>query len=169
MLFDIKQHFKDYFIMKDNVKSVKGTDFPEKISVNIDMDELTKLSEKFKEHRGPLYTGEIILKQYVPLKRYANSTNEWRVFYFLDRILTVSKNSNQPDIAPCVPDELINNKILMNMHSMFYTVDFAETEDGKWIVIETGDGQVSGLCPNQNILEFYTKIQNYWTERYGKF
>lgn len=163
---DIKEHFTDYFIMKDNVKSVKGTDFPDKISVDISEKEFDGLVNKFKELRDDLYTGEIILKQYVPLKKYADFTNEWRAFYFLEGVLTVSKNSNQPDTAPHVPDELINNDTLTNMTSMFYTVDFAETEDGRWIVIETGDGQVSGLCPNQNILEFYTKIQNYWKEKY---
>jgi hypothetical protein len=166
-LLDIKNHFTDYFIMKDNVKSVKGTDFPDKISVDIGEKEFNELIDKFKELRGDLYTGSIILKQYVPLKRYADSTNEWRVFYFLDRPLTISVNSNQPDNAPRVPDELINHKVLLSMESMFYTIDFAETEEGKWIVIETGDGQVSGLSPNQNILEFYTKIQNYWNERYN--
>jgi hypothetical protein len=167
LLLEIKNHFTDYFIMKDNVKSVKGSDFPDKISVDISEGEFNELVDKFKEFRGDLYTGEIILKQYEPLKRYADTTNEWRAFYFLDRVLTVSKNSNQPDTAPCVPDELVVNDFLTDMDSLFYTIDFAETEDGKWIVIETGDGQVSGLSPNQNILEFYTKIQNYWSERFN--
>ena len=167
-LLDIKNHFTDYFIMKDNVKSVKGTDFPDKISVDINEKELNELIDKFKELRGDLYTGSIILKQYVPLKRYADTTNEWRAFYFLDKLMTVSANSNQPVDAPRVPDELINNKTLVDMESMFYTVDFAEMANGNWVVIETGDGQVSGLCPNQNILEFYTKIQNYWNERFNR-
>jgi len=164
---DLKYVFKDYFIMKDNVKSVKGTDFPTKISVNISDEELKELVEKFEKYRSDLFTGEIVLKQYVELKKYGDTTNEWRVFYFLENVMTVSRNSNQPENCPKVPDSLINNKSLTRLTSFFYTIDFAETEDGKWIVIETGDGQVSGLSPNQNILEFYTKIQNYWNQKYN--
>jgi len=163
---NLKEQFTDYFIMKDNVKSVKGTDFPTKISTGISDEELTKLVEKFKEYRGNLFTGEILLKQHVDLKKYGETTNEWRAFYFLEKVMTVSRNSNQPENCPVVPDELINNTHLTGLSSMFYTIDFAEKEDGSWILIETGDGQVSGLCPNQNILEFYTKIQNYWNEKY---
>jgi len=163
---NVKEHFKDYFIMKDNVKSVKGSDFPDKISVDISDEEFTKLVEKFIQLRGGLYTGEIVLKQYENLKKYGNTTNEWRVFYFLGKVMTVNRNSNQSDNAPRVPDCMVNNEAITNESSFIYTADFAETEDGRWILIETGDGQVSGLSPNQNILEFYTKIQNYWNEKY---
>ena len=31
------------------------------------------------------------------------------------------------------------------LDSHFYTVDFAELEDGSWTIIETGDGQVQSL------------------------
>lgn len=159
---NLKEHFTDYFIMKDNVKSVKGTDFPDKISVDIDADEFLKLIDKFVEYRGKLYTGEIILKQYVDLKRYGNATNEWRVFYYYGQVLTTSANSNQPNGVPRVLDTIVNSILdIKPIRSKFFTADFAETESGDWILIETGDGQVSGLSPNQNIVEFYSKIMNF--------
>ena len=161
----LKNHFHDYFIMKDNVKSVKGTDFPTKIPVDISTNDLSSLIEKFKGLRGKLFTGDIILKQYENLKMYNGTTNEWRAFYFLKKLLTVSANSNQVSIAPRVTDEMLNAPAFNTLLSSFFTADFAETESGKWILIETGDGQVSGLSPNQNIMEFYSKIQNYWSGR----
>lgn len=161
-LSQIKENFVNYFIMKDNVKSVKGSDFPDKISVDINVDELKQLIKQFIEYRDKLFTGQIILKQHVNLKKYNDTTNEWRVFYFFNNIISISKNSNQSDSVSCVPNEFVEKVLSLRLKSNFYTVDFAEVEDGSWIVIETGDGQVSGLSPNQNVLEFYTKIQNYF-------
>ena len=37
----------------------------------------------------------------------------------------------------------------------YYTVDFAERADGTWIVVETGDGQVSGLAAAQDPVIYY--------------
>ena len=36
-------------------------------------------------------------------------------------------------------------KKLPKLKSKFYTIDVAELKTGEWVVIETGDGQVSGL------------------------
>ena len=44
------------------------------------------------------------------------------------------------------------------MNSSFYTVDYAEMEDGDWKIIESGDGQVSGLSDFQNAESFYRKL-----------
>ena len=53
--------------------------------------------------------------------------------------------------------ELVN--AIPVLDSRFYTVDFAELENGSWTVIETGDGQVSGLSPNQDVFRFYDEIR----------
>ena len=37
-------------------------------------------------------------------------------------------------------------------------MDFAELADGSWIVVETGDGQVSGLSPGQYVFKFYEEL-----------
>lgn len=42
-----------------------------------------------------------------------------------------------------------------NLGSPYYTVDFAERVDGTWIVVETGDGQVSGLAAAQDPVIYY--------------
>lgn len=153
----IKKTFKDFFIMKDNVKSVKGFDFPSKIPVDISEKEFNALVLKFIEIRGKLFAGQIILKQFVNLKKYGDKTNEFRAFYFLNELLTLSRNSNQPENVN-QPLESLVREVSTLFASQFFTVDFAELETGEWMVLETGDGQVSGLSPNQNILEFYTKM-----------
>ena len=45
-----------------------------------------------------------------------------------------------------------------SLGSPFYTIDYAETSDGCWKVIEAGDGQVSGLSENQDYGAFFRAI-----------
>ncbi len=145
------------FIIKDFVKSVKGTSFPKFFSSEINILEMNEYIKKFIELRGSLYTGGIVIKEYVDLKFYGDVTNEYRAFYLNENIVSVSRNSNQPNNCPFISLEFVNKFCSLGS---FYTIDFAELNNGEWIIIETGDGQVSGLSPNQYIFEFYQKINN---------
>ena len=40
------------------------------------------------------------------------------------------------------------------LESPFYTIDFGELEDGGWTILETGDGQVSGLSSGASVARF---------------
>ena len=143
-------------MVKDYVKSVKGTDFPKCISTEIGEDEFRRLIRKFLSYRGNLYTGGICIKEFLELKRYGEKTNEYRVFYCNNQAITISRNSGQPEYLPEPPEALI--KKYSNLNSSFYTVDYAEMEDGDWKIIEAGDGQVSGLSDFQNAESFYRKL-----------
>ena len=154
-LSQIKSCFKK-FLIKDYVKSEKGTDFPTFFDNSISDDEFNRWLKIFKEYRANLFTGGFCIKEFVDLKKYGNCTNEWRVFYMNKNIVSVSKNSLQPDYVNNVPNELI--KKYKNLPSPFYTVDYAELEDGTWKILEAGDGQVSGLSPNQDAESFFRTI-----------
>lgn len=146
------------FMLKDYVKSVKETDFPKFFNADdLTQEELDSWILKFKEHRGKLFTGGICAKEYVDLKKYEGRTNEWRVFYIKEQPI-ICANSGQSLIAPKVPIELVQK--YATPISSFYTIDYAELEDGSWKVLETGDGQVSGLCDNQDAFSFYRTIKN---------
>ena len=148
----------DFFI-KDHVKSAKMIDGVERISQNVYKDELIDKIGQFVKDRGRLFTGNIVLKEFVDLKKTNGKTNEWRVFYINGEFLTYFQNSylktkeHPPlklikDVGECLYEK-----------SNFFTVDFALTENDDWIVIETGDGQVSGL-PVGEELSFYNKLLN---------
>ena len=66
-------------MVKDYVKSMKGTSFPTRIDTPITQKELDDLVAEFIRLRGSLFTGGIVLKEYVDLKRYEERTNEWRL------------------------------------------------------------------------------------------
>jgi hypothetical protein len=145
------------FVMKDYVKSVKGHDFPSFFNTPISQADLDAFIRSFIDLRRPLFTGGIVLKEYVKLKRYGEATNEYRAFYLNHQVLTVGRNSNQPASCPYVPDDLARS--CSNLPSHYYTVDFGELEDGRFIILETGDGQVSGLSPNQFVFKYYDEMR----------
>ena len=141
------------FMVKDYVKSVKGTSFPASVRTPISQGDLDALVEEFVRLRGGLFTKGIVLKEVVDLRRYGDATNEWRAFYLQGKLLNVCRNSNQHANTPAPPAGLVSS--CGSLGSPYYTVDFAELGDGCWVVIETGDGQVSGLAAAQDPVIYY--------------
>ncbi|MBQ9008506.1 MAG: ATP-grasp domain-containing protein [Clostridia bacterium] len=144
------------FMVKDYVKSVKGTEFPAFFDETVSQEEFDRWMEVFYHYRANLLTGGICVKEYLSLKRYGGKTNEYRVFYFQNEILSVCRNSLQGNYTPEVPMELIRK--WQGLDSVFYTIDYAELEDGTWKIIETGDGSVSGLSDGQDARSFFRKL-----------
>ena len=142
----IKTSFKR-FMVKDFVKSVKGTDFPKCFDENVTQEEFNQWMEVFYKYRGNLLTGGIVIKEFLPLKKYNGVTNEWRAFYYDGKLMNCSMNAGQMNCCPEPPKELLNR---YSLPSRFYTMDYAELEDGTWKIIEVGDGQVSGLSISQS-------------------
>lgn len=145
------------FMMKDYVKSVKGTDFPVYFDSSWPDEALEELKERFIQMRGSLFVKGLVLKEFVDLKKRNGVTNEYRVFYLDGKPISISPNSNQI-VDKRVPQELVRTLSVLPSH--FYTVDFAELESGRWVAVETGDGQVSGLSPNQHVFQFYEAVLN---------
>ncbi len=141
------------FMVKDYVKSVKGTRFPVSFRTPVSQERMDEIVKEFARLRGDLFTAGIVCKEYVDLARCGGTTNEWRAFYLNENLLSVCRNSNQPDNVVRPPDELV--LACSNLGSPYYTVDFAECADGNWIVVETGDGQVSGLAAAQDPVIYY--------------
>lgn len=152
---EIKDNFSK-FMVKDYVKSVKGTEFPKYFDHTITQQEFNKWMEVFYQYRGDLFTGGICIKEFLALKHYETKTNEYRVYYINHEIATVSQNSGQSTYTPAPPKELLEK--YKALPGCFYTIDYAELEDGSWRIIEAGDGQVSGLSETQDYEDFYRKL-----------
>lgn len=154
--FDVVKNTFSHWIMKDYVKSVKGFDFPTSFNNSMTNDELEKYVNKFIELRDDLYTGGICFKQYVDLK-WKDITHEFRAFYYNGILKVMYCNSkNNEDTIP----KNFASKV-PRLDSNFYTIDFALLENGDVIVIETGDGQVSGIENDKAINTLYEKLKNY--------
>lgn len=151
----VKQHF-NRFMIKDSVKSTKGTEFPAFFDRSVTQEEFDEKMKIFYKYRGDLLTGSICVKEYLNLKRYDGKTNEFRVFYANGQIISVSRNSHQPGDTSELPLKLAEK--YGNMKSPYYTIDYAELEDGSWKIIEAGDGGVSGLSPGQDAVAYYKSL-----------
>ena len=51
-----------------------------------------------------------------------------------------------------------------HLESEYYTIDYAELEDGSWKIIEAGDGQVSGLAEHQDYEQYFKVLYEYLNE-----
>lgn len=144
------------FMVKDYVKSVKGTEFPKYFDRSVTQEDFDKWMEVFYKYRGELLTGGICIKEYLDLKMYGGKTNEYRVFYINHEIATVCRNSAQGYYTSEPPKELLEK--YSNLNSPYYTIDYAELTDGSWRIIEAGDGGVSGLSENQDYEQYYRAL-----------
>lgn len=151
----VKARFKR-FMVKDYVKSVKGTEFPAVFNDTVAQADFDGWMEVFYHYRGSLLTRGVYIKEFLPLKRYGGKNNEFRVFYFRHEVVSACRNSLQANYTPAPPQELILK--WRNLPSDFYTVDFAELEDGSWKIIETGVGSVSDLSDGQDQSSFFRKL-----------
>lgn len=150
------------FMVKDSVKSVKGTEFPSYFDQTISQTEFDEWMKVFYKYRGDLLAGDICIKEYLDLKRYCGITNEFRVFYANHEIVSICRNSNQPVYTAEPPRKLIEK--YKDLESPYYTVDYAEIADGTWKIIEAGDGGVSGLSPGQDMEAYYRALYNALTK-----
>lgn len=154
------EHLKEAFqkfMVKDYVKSVKGTEFPKFFDQSITQHDFDRWMEVFYKYRGDLLTGGICIKEYLDLKHYGEHTNEYRVFYINHEIATVCRNSGQGNYAQKPPQELLGK--YRNLGSPYYTVDFAELSDGTWRIMEAGDGGVSGLSEDQDYEHYFRVLR----------
>lgn len=71
------------------------------------------------------------------------------------QLLTVYHNSGN------LEDEIMIDffKEFSNLDSHFYTVDFARLKNGTYVVIETGDGQVSGVPTETEAEALYNSLK----------
>ncbi|MCJ0554048.1 ATP-grasp domain-containing protein [Enterococcus cecorum] len=92
------------------------------------------------------------MKEYVELKTFNGRHNEYRVFYANGKAISIAESVANDEFTTQPPRDLVEK--YQHLPSPFYTVDYAELADGSWIVIEAGDGQVSGLSDHQDRVAF---------------
>jgi hypothetical protein len=148
-------------LIKDYVKSAKGDEELFILKQELTNDEFHERVGRFIEARGKLFNGGIVLKQVEELKKYEGQTNEWRLFFLNNKLMVCSQNSDTPTQVTA-PKEMIDicTKIAKGIPSNFFTIDIAEKEDEEWMVLEMGDGQVSGMPLMGDAIGFFNNMNN---------
>jgi hypothetical protein len=139
-------------LIKDFVKSEKHA-WEEAcyIPSGTDAAAVLRVADAFRARRGDALEGGLVFRRFVALRRtgvHARSgmpvAVEVRCFFVAGSLATrIRYWEGQDEVLPDVPDALL--ALAARIDSPFFTMDFAQREDGAWTVIETGDGQVSGF------------------------
>jgi hypothetical protein len=124
--------------------------------------------DKFLHQHEMIANQGIVYREYVPLEILEKTTipgafnfvNEWRCFFYQDLLLECGyywtmaqeetiRNAKRSG-ALTIATEAAK---LLAEKTNFFVVDVAKTAEGRWIVIEVNDGQMSGLsCCNPDTL-----------------
>jgi hypothetical protein len=141
-------------IVKDWVKSQKHYwDEACYIPRASDRPAAERVVQRFIELQGDSLNGGIVLRQYVPLKILGQHPKskmplaaEYRIFWLNGLPIVASPYWTElpkyfVDDMPWV--EL--KKIAQQIPSHFFTMDIAFLKTGGWVIVELGDGQVSGF------------------------
>ncbi|MCL9661057.1 ATP-grasp domain-containing protein [Paenibacillus hunanensis] len=115
--------------------------------------------------QGEALNGGIMFRQFIELesigiheKSGMPLSREFRIFYFNQQpVLTENYWEEIQYEQDQIPLSFFN-KVAKDIPSSFFTMDIARTINNEWIIIEVGDGQVSGL-PSYDLSHlFYRKL-----------
>ena len=163
---DILQKTKNLngaYIVKDYVKSRKHEWYDACFIRNMgEKAELAEIVGNFVERQGEDLVGGVVFRKYEKLKQigfHGKSgmpiSEEYRVFLYAGKILIVDDYwRKKADVWLSEEEYAWIKAIAAKVKSNFVTVDLARKEDGTLIIMEFGDGQVSGLQQLQE-QEFY--------------
>ena len=156
------------FVVKDYVKSRKHEWYDACFIKDIsDREKTFSVINNFLNRQGDRLEGGIVLRKYENLKSIGYQKNssmpiseEYRVFVFKGEILVADNYWNENEEVNISEEEYLwVESIASKIKSSFVTIDLVRKTDGSLIIMEMGDGQVSGL-QQIDAYEFYRAFQN---------
>ncbi len=131
-----------------------------------DLAQAERVVRRFLELQGEFLVGGVVLREFLDLKSVGTHpqsglplTAEWRVFVLEGRPFFVAPYWDGADYHDLQPDLDFIRERAKTIPSCFFSLDVAQTKGGEWIVIEVGDGQVSGLPSTDLAPAFYEALK----------
>ena len=131
------------FIVKDYVKSRKAE--WDTACFAPDLQHLPSVVNEFIRLQEEFLVGTVVVREFVELDK---SEPEIRVWWVHNVPVLATAHPDDPNTPIYEPSEAFLyglKELVEELGSPFVTTDLAKKADGEWIVIEVGDGQVSGL------------------------
>lgn len=167
-IFDIVKVFgQSPVIIKDYVKSRKH-DWNEACFIPdaSNKHKLLQVIEKFLELQSDDLNEGIVFRKFLELEFLsyhpqsgAPLSKEFRIFFLEGEPIITLEYWDEGVYGDLKPDLSSFLKVAKKINSRFFTMDIAKIEDGSWIILELGDGQVAGLPNNADITSFYNNIK----------
>lgn len=142
------------YIVKDYVKSRKHEWYDACFIKNIsDIANTTSVIRNFVERQGDSLVGGIVLRKFMNLQKIGFHersgmpiSEEYRIFVYVGKILIMDNYWTEKEYVRLSDVEISWIEcIAKKVRSNFVTIDIARKDDGELMIIEFGDGQVSGL------------------------
>ena len=154
-------------ILKDFVKSRKYEWFEACFIPNAsDKEKVKQTVEKFLELQGEDLNEGLAFREFVEFKSLANHsksgmplTKEFRLFFLNQKEVFSSAYWEEGDSSGLNFPHKLFAEVAKNVESNFFTMDIAQRENGEWLIVELGDGQVSGLPEKADVEEFYQALK----------
>lgn len=153
-------------ILKDYVKSCKH-DWKEAcyISSASNRSEVQRVVDRFQVLQSDDLNGNLVFREFIefdPIGEHAISgmplIKEYRLFILEWQVIHVSPYWEGGEYHDeHIPIEQFT-EVIQNIKSWFFTMDIACTTQGDWMIIELGDGQVSGIPANADLNHLYREI-----------
>ena len=130
-----------------------------------DGEAVRRVVTRFVELQGAGLVGGLVFREFVelkPLTTHSKSgmplTKEFRVFFLDGRPLLTAAYWEEGEYRDELPPSDLFLDVAARVESRFFTMDVARRTDGQWIIMELGDGQVSGLPERLEASRFYQAL-----------
>lgn len=169
-VFELIASFKDDpIIVKDYVKSQKHS-WTEACFIPRASDKnfVKKIVSRFIELQGQGLNVGLVFRKFEELEFLTNHskskmplTKEFRLFFLNGQVIQIFNYWDEGDYGNTKPDLKRFEDLGRMVKSNFFTMDIAKKKSGDWIIMELGDGQVSGLPDNADKGDFYRAVKEY--------
>ncbi|MBX2843377.1 MAG: ATP-grasp domain-containing protein [Flammeovirgaceae bacterium] len=167
-ILELTREFGDSpIIVKDFVKSEKHNWEEACFIPNASNAEKVKsVVNKFLELRGDFLNEGLVFRKFEKLEFLTNHsksgmplTKEFRIFFANKNVVQIYDYWDEGEYGETKPELDGFLQIAKTIESNFFTMDIAKREDGNWIIMELGDGQVAGLPDKANKDDFYKSLK----------
>ncbi|MEN3749992.1 ATP-grasp domain-containing protein [Sphingomonas sp. HF-S3] len=118
-----------------------------------------RVLHRFRELQGDSLVGGIVFKTHIPLVPHGSLAHEYRAFVVGGRSVGCWPRSEAAAELGGPPSEMVD-QIAVRMPGIFASADFGQDLDGRWWLLEVGDGQVSGLPVPEAALPIFTALRS---------
>ena len=145
--------------VRDYSKSLKhDRDIAGYVPDTTDINAASRVIKKFEELRGEDLAGNVLLREFEHF--VGNEIRSWWVNGELKLVTNHPDTPNEEVRVDVSGDWLPKgfSKSLKALNLPFVTADFVQNTDGKWRMVELGDGQVSDVPADANLEAFIKAI-----------